>query len=259
MVRTTILPGSNVRSVLGEMKVEPWLTQPQHVGKPPFVTISRQPGAGGLLVGKDLVESLNKAGVAGGGWTLWDDELVAKVASDNNLTTELVRGLEYGQKRHSWLLDFMSSLPGEPGPPISTNEVWIYHRIADTIRSLAKTGRVVIVGHGSGLIARTIYGGVRARLVAPFEWRVNFISHHLGLAPRKARSWVRGADRHWDAFYRRFWRGVSLGPESYACTLNSSELSLPEMVDAIQAIVVRRLTPVPTGAAATSSATITAT
>src|SRR5690348_7647757 len=82
-MRSTILPGTNVRSILGEVSAEP---PPHRVGpgtRPPYVTISRQVGAGGRAFGQELLNALNRDAAAGGNWTLWDQELVKKVAADN--------------------------------------------------------------------------------------------------------------------------------------------------------------------------------
>src|SRR5258706_10560366 len=55
----------------------------------PFVTISRQMGAGGITIGEKLTEFLRKNDSAQAGassWTVFDKNLVAKVLEEHNLS-----------------------------------------------------------------------------------------------------------------------------------------------------------------------------
>ena len=88
------------RSIVGAIRAE--LRRGEHprpVGEPPrplpFVTISRQAGAGGRTLAKHLAERLNAlAGGGGDDWSAWDHTLVEKVSRDYDLSQALVAALE---------------------------------------------------------------------------------------------------------------------------------------------------------------------
>src|SRR4051794_11635016 len=91
--------------------------QPAHEAQEviPFVTISRQAGAGGRTLATRLAERLNALSGAGGGhkgdvaeWHAWDHELVEKVAKEHELPPALVETLE--DTRHPWVKDFLFGL-----------------------------------------------------------------------------------------------------------------------------------------------------
>src|SRR5687768_505403 len=56
----------------------------------PFVTISRQCGAGGKSLAEALVKRLNASSTGPNTWTSWDRELVEKVATDHHISQELI-------------------------------------------------------------------------------------------------------------------------------------------------------------------------
>src|SRR5687767_8409925 len=142
------LTNENVHSVLGFVRSAygPHWEPPEQ--RLPFVTISRQTGAGGASLGEALVQRLNerdRRDIAAGGrpWTLWDHELVDKVAADHNLPASVVESLE--ETRPTWFGQFLSSLPSTGAAGVSHNEFTVYRRVAITVRALAESGRVVIV------------------------------------------------------------------------------------------------------------------
>src|SRR5687767_1330894 len=60
----------------------------------PFITISRQAGAGGRSLAKQLADRLNSIDPGELPWTTWDNELVEKVASEHYVSPSRVEALE---------------------------------------------------------------------------------------------------------------------------------------------------------------------
>ena len=116
---------------------------------PPFITISRQAGAGGRSFATRLVERLNEIDTSDLHWTLWDNELVERVAAEYHLRPSAVASLE--DQPHSWLEEALGSL-AIGSTRDRPDELTLYHRVSTTIRALAEIGRVVIVGRGGGFI-----------------------------------------------------------------------------------------------------------
>lgn len=199
--------------------------------KPPFITISREGGAGGRSIGQQLVERLNKIDPGTIPWTLWDKELVEKVASDHHLEKELVASL--GEGGRSWMQDFLAGLSSD----IDATETRIYQGVATTIRALAHQGRVVIVGRGGVYITRNIPNGIHLRLVAPFEHRAQFMARQLKLSYDAAAEHVRQLDHARQAFYRRYWPREVLDHESFTLTLNTAMIDEQCAVECVLPLV----------------------
>src|SRR3954470_3518140 len=86
----------------------------------PFITISRQAGASGRTVAAQVVKRLNERDPAALPWTVWDDELVERVANDEHLPAHKVAALE--DVRPSWLEEALGSLVVS-APPVDEMKV----------------------------------------------------------------------------------------------------------------------------------------
>lgn len=244
---TNILPRANVREVLGEVEVAP---RPGSTPLPPalpFVTVSRQAGAGATTFGLELVAALNADATLGGGWTLWDKELVDKVTTDHQLATQLVEGFDEGG--HSWLANFLGTLPGgDLGGYV--DDLKVRNRIAQTVRAVAAAGKTVIIGRGGVFATQRMRGGIHVRLVAPLKWRTAYVAEQLRLTSSQAADWVRRTERRRRTFYRRNWPGQPLDPEAFTVTFNVAQVTPGEMVGMIRSLIAARA-PVATTMAAT--------
>src|SRR5688572_1119723 len=149
----------------------------------PFVTISRQAGASGRSLAKQLAERLNNVDPGQLPWTTWDNELVEKVASEHYVSAARVEALE--DERPSWFEECLAGL-ALGGLGDWPDEFKVYHSVAVTIRALAEMGRVVVVGRGGAFITRDLPGGVHIRLVAPIDYRIETMARHLNVTPAAA-------------------------------------------------------------------------
>jgi cytidylate kinase len=203
----------------------------------PFVTISRQAGAGGRAVARRLAARLNAVDPGELPWTVWDNELVELVARDHHLPRRAVASLE--DERPSWLELALGSLSVSAGAEERhPDEVKVYHRVAQTIRSLAELGRVIIVGRGATFVTAGMPGGVHVRLVAPLDYRVDATAKTMSVSRDDAAKWVRDRDRNREAFYRRHWPGRPLTPESFTVTYNTAATSAERLVESMLPLVL---------------------
>jgi cytidylate kinase len=221
-------------------------TTPPQRAPAPFVTVSRQAGAGGRSLAVQLAQRLNEIDPGPLPWTVWDNELVERVAADYHLPKVRVAALE--DERPSWLEETLANLAigSTTGHP---DELAVYHRVGATIRALAELGRVIIVGRGGAYVTRDMPQGLHVRLVAPLEFRVAATAELLGVSKEKAADWVRETDASREAFYRRHWPNRPVVPENFSMILNSAMLSIPQQVGAILAAL-----PEGPGAAAAATA-----
>jgi cytidylate kinase len=242
MPRSTLL-SHGVGPILGAIRSVPVPAKPvsDDPAPPPqpFITISRQPGAGGWTLARHLVEALNQQpNHEEQSWTCWDRELVEKVAADLHLESHLVDSIE--DRNGSWFTDFLESMSFSDDLR-QADESKVYARVARTIRALAQTGRVVIVGRGGVFITRRMPGGMHVRLVAPFEQRVAFMEREYHLTPDRAAARVKELDRNRQAFYRRYWANETLNAETFTITINTEQVELPAMVQMLVTLVRERV------------------
>ncbi len=208
----------------------------------PFITISREAGAGGLILGRLLAERLTRyeaqrraTALASDTeespppvWRCFDRELVEKIAHDNNLSTELVESLE--NSSHTWIEEFFSGLGHQDR---TTSEMAVFRRVVSTVHALAQCGHIILVGLGGVLITRHRKGGIHFRLVAPLEYRVAHLARQDGISLDEARRKVPLLDQNRRAYHHRFWPDEPLVPEMFHLTLNSGLLSEEQMVECI--------------------------
>lgn len=198
----------------------------------PFVTISRQAGAGGRSIARRIAERLNARDPADLLWSVWDNELVERVAAEYQLPVSRVAAL--GETRPSWLEEALGSLTltGSAG-----DELTVYRRVAATIRALAQIGRVIIVGRGGAFVTADMPGGVHLRLVAPLDRRIEATARAADMSPAAAAAEVKRKDAAREAFYRRHWPNRPVIPENFTATLNTTAVAPERLVECVLALV----------------------
>jgi len=221
-IQTTAVPAGT-----GQIK-------PQAPPAVPFVTLSRQAGAGAWTLAQNLVEKLNAVDAAEQPWSAWDRELVEKVAADHHISQQLIESLE--QSSRTWLGEFFGGLSfGASADNLSEDAV--YHRVAASIRALAQVGRVVIVGRGGVHITRNMPGGIHIRLIAPLDYRVNFMMRQHGLGKEEAAVRIKQLDKSRETFYRKYWPDAVLAPDLFTVTLNTAQLSEEQMIECLLPLI----------------------
>ena len=203
----------------------------------PFVTISRQTGAGGNTFAALLVERLNKTEFADPAWSAWDHELVDLVSLEHSIPLLRARALE--NVRPTW----MDAAVGGLSQGKWRDEWTIYHRFAVTMHALARRGHVVIVGRGGCFVTRDFAGGVHLRLVAPLTTRVERMANELKCARDAVAIAVQQRDAARELFCRRHWPSHSLAPEEFALTLYTASTPMNILVDHVVELIRKTKSP----------------
>lgn len=210
---------------------------PRHAGgtEPPvrpFVTISREPGAGAVSLSRLLVERLNEQ--PGGDWTAWDSELFGRMSAFQSVEADVMEALK--DQRLDWLDEILKKLSGYKDAPESA-EIQTYKRVAMMIRALAMAGHTVLVGRGAQFVTAHMPGGIHLRLVAPLEHGIKFISRMLKLSADHAALWIAQRDKERELFYQRFWPHKQVRPEAFSVVMNSAEWSADELAECVHALI----------------------
>jgi len=200
-----------------------------------FVTVSRQPGTGGRLFAHRLMERLNE--MPAGDWTAWDNELFDRISAEDPIEKQVLEALE--QQPLTWLDEFVRGYSMKNGRH-HMPELYAYKRIAMAIRALAEAGHTILVGRGSQFVTDEMSGGIHVRLVAPIEHRIKYVAAKFNLSSHNAASRIAAADGDRQTFYRRFWAGKEIDPETFDATLNVAELCVNEMVECVLPLIRAR-------------------
>jgi cytidylate kinase len=183
----------------------------------PFVTISREAGAGGWALASSLVDLLNRRDRSTPPWQSFDRALVERVAEDHHISERLIESLE--DVSHNWLKDILSALTVAP------SELAVYKRLAQTIRAIAQVGNAVIVGRGGVFVTRDMATGVHVRLVAPLEHQIKNTMSYYDLERDAAVKRVEEVDRNREAFFKRYCRADIPYADLFTVSFNTAKVS----------------------------------
>ena len=158
-------------------------------GRFPFVTISRQAGAGGNSLANAVLEELGaRKEDSFQGWQRFNQELCRKIAEEPGLKVPLDSLLKF--ECRSQVEDMMEEIIVGSTPQDAVNK-----KIFQLIRTLAAFGKVIIVGRGGVCLTRALPLGIHLRLVAPLEARIKRMADLLSLHEKKAKELVLEQDK----------------------------------------------------------------
>lgn len=227
----------SIRPIVASLRVTP-IKSREHLEPPkrpvPFVTISREPGAGAITLGRVLADRLTRALPAERPWTCWDRDAVEAVTADAETHSQVVDALEASS--HSWLNEFLSGLS-----MADHTEAKMFAKTAATIRALAEAGRVVIIGRGGVIITRKMPGGIHVRLVAPLDHRVAHVAEYYQISRTAAAAKVKELEHNQMVFFKRYWPETPVTPEMFTLTINTQQVDQEGAVGLIVSLVERSL------------------
>ena len=159
---------------------------PQEAG--PYVTISRQFGCYGFSLGLLLLEILNEDVEPGKVWKIYHKEILAKLATETNMATEILE--RQRRAKPGFLSGLFHSLSREKVP--SGQEV--RNRITTILRGLAIDGHAILIGQGAAGATHDLSNGLWVRLEAPEDWRIKQVAFREGLGETQARLRIRAME-----------------------------------------------------------------
>lgn len=154
-----------LRSYLDGVRAHPRSSADLRVGVNPFITISRETGAGGHHLAVAALEAMSHEadGKFFGDWLIVNEELCKKVLADPALHS--LANSFLGEDAEARIeADLSRSLTGRVG-----NEQW---RVFALMRAFAVLGKVILVDEAGALLARDLAYGLHLRLVAPMQCRI---------------------------------------------------------------------------------------
>ena len=188
----------------------------------PFVTISRQAGAGGITVGRMLEAYLKEHDKKTEcPWTLFDKDLVKKVMEEHRLPEEFAAYMP--EAKVSEVKEIIDEMFGLHPPD------WVLVRkTSETILHLAAIGHVILVGRGSNLVTRKLPGGFHVRLVASYEKRVQHIQAYYGFNAKMSAEFVKREDAGRKDYLKEYFNQNIDDPLLYDLVVNTDSISYGE-------------------------------
>ena len=202
----------------------------------PFITISREVGAGGHRLAESLVrqmQSLKQDGVFSG-WQMMDQELCQRILQNPKLKVSLESLVT--EELHSEIEDVLNNLIAGYSP-----QEQVMTEIFRTIRTLATVGKVIVVGRGGVCVTRDLPYGVHVRLVAPQSVRVRRMMELLHLSANEARQLVSRTDSSRARLVKEYFSKDIRDPLLYDVTWNTDSVSLEEIASSIIGLITSRV------------------
>lgn len=201
---------------------------------PPFLTISRQAGAGAGTVARLVAEKLNTASPAPQPWAVFDKNLIAKVLEDADLPQEIAKHI--AEDKDTTVKALVGELLG-----LHPSMWTIFHHTSDTILKLARVGRCIIVGRGGNIITTRLTGGIHVRLVAPENVRKAHLKAHFNIDEAAASKYLHEHDEGRRRYVKtNFERSID-DPLLYDAVLNTGTLGFEQTADILIAMLKPKL------------------
>jgi cytidylate kinase len=203
--------------------------------QPPFVTLSRQAGAGAGTIAHLLVEKLNATAPKDAQpWVVFDKNLISKVLEDQDLPQALARTIN--EDKDTTMQALVGELLG-----LHPSMWTIFHHTSDTVLKLARLGRCVIVGRGGNIITAKLKGGLHARLVSPETMRLAHLKSHFKIDEKEATKYLHEHDAGRRRYLKSNFDREIDDPLLYHAVLNTGLLGLAETADALAAMLGPKL------------------
>lgn len=196
------------------------------------ITIGRQLGSNGKIIGQKLAEQL--------GFKFYDKDLIARVAKENGLSENLFD--EMNEKPTSSLLySLVMGVQSSKGLYYQYNDILngdsLFKLQADVIKSIANEGPCIIVGRCADYILRENPHLIKLFLYADPETRIKTLMKRDNMSEKEARSAINKADKR-RANYYNFYTNNSWGNvNNYDLCVDTGKLSLDQCSDLLHSYV----------------------
>ncbi len=193
-------------------------TEPKQTKTLPVLTISREPGSGGRIVGEMLAQRL--------GFDLFHQEVLHEMARSAKVSARLLQTLD--EKGLTVLEDWIASL-------VDTRHLWpdqYLKHLMKVVGTIGRHGRSILIGRGANFILPA-ERRLSLRVIAPLEMRAGKVAEAFSLSKDEARRRVVKTDSQRKAFIRKYFYADIADPLNYDLTVNTGNMSLEEAVDVV--------------------------
>ncbi|MDR0885775.1 MAG: cytidylate kinase-like family protein [Clostridiales Family XIII bacterium] len=159
-----------------------------------IITISRQYGSGGRIVGKKLAEQL--------GINFYDREIIATLTSRDGLSKEYIEEMEHTKPSGFLYNMYMNSFGGENILPMPEQ---IFVEESGIIKDIQAKESAIIIGRCSDYVLQDYDHVLNVFFSAPMDYRIEFAKNELGWGQIKnLEHHIKKLDRSREQYYYYF-------------------------------------------------------
>jgi len=198
------------------------------------ITIGRQLGSGGRIIGEKLAAQL--------GISFYDKELIQIASQDSGLGKELFERAD--EKKNFSVFGGLFGLRGtiaeEHFSTYYLNNETLFKIQSDVIRRLAEKGSCLFVGRCADYVLGDNPRCLNIFICADMNDRVTRIAELQKMPVERVRDYIEKADKKRAGYYNYFSNKEWGAAETYHLCVNSSILGINETVNLIQQFAVKR-------------------
>lgn len=186
-----------------------------------IITIAREYGSGGRLIGQQLAKELNIP--------FYDKELIKLAAEESGFTEDFIERME--RKKTVSFFDNLY-MTGQELPV--ADQVFLIQ--SQVIRKIAQKGSCVIVGRCADYVLRDYDNCLRIFIHAPLEWRIKCVRdvYHENVA--NYYDYLQKQDKNRAGYYNYFTQKKWGKAQNYHLSIDSS-IGIPNAVRVIRELV----------------------
>ena len=206
--------------------------QPRKLPRP-AIAVSRESGAGALTVATLVAQELNTVcpGEPPRPWGVFTGNLPGRILEDHSLSERIEQFMpEDFRFPLTESFEFLLGLHPRPG--------LLREYTRETIRKLAASGNVILVGRVAAVICAGLPHVLRVRLVAPFEFRIRNFSRSRGIPEQEAARVVRANDSARRRYVRAYLNSDVTNALHYDLIINTASHGFERVARIICAAVV---------------------
>lgn len=190
----------------------------------PFITISRQAGAGGLSLAEAILARTEERTYKDlyRQWLVYDQAICQAISQDPDLhvTLQELQTEQYDGP----VADFFNELVGK-----QSSHYTVAVRTFELIKTITTFGKVIVVGRAGNFVTRDMPGRISLRLVASEETRVERMCKRFDLSPDEALATIKKQEKDRKRLIRDFFSANINDPEHFDAVWNTDENAIEDL------------------------------